>query len=203
METPKIKDFVLASTSAFRKQILVDMGVTFKVQGAHVDELQIVGHSPESTARYRADAKAFDVAIKQHSASLVLGADQVLGFDGCVINKVQTRDEARQKLQMLAGRKHVLHSACVGYEVTSTGRIYRLFSRVWDVIMPMRAISELEIERYLDTEQWRDVVGCYRYENVGDKFFEFTSTLPDPTWIIGLPREAVELTFQLGGLPLT
>jgi septum formation protein len=187
---------ILGSTSPFRQAILNNRGVLFEVVSPPVDEKKFMGHDPKSTARYRAEAKAFSVAEHVRPHSLVIGADQVLGFEGEVFDKANNAQEAFLKLKRFSGKTHYLHSAVSVYEVLDTGAIRRVFSRVWDVPMVMRSLQDQEIESYIATGEWKGVVGCYRYEGQGRRLFNFEwGVLPEQSSVIGLPEESIDLMY--------
>ena len=107
---------ILASASAVRAHVLDAAGVTFDVMAAHVDEdaikesLLALGTPLHGIADALAELKAVRVSSSMPDA-LVLGADQVLVFEGRLINKCTDLDEARRLLRCLRGKTHKLISA--------------------------------------------------------------------------------------------
>jgi septum formation protein len=51
--------------------------------------------------------------------------------------------------------------------------------------MPMRPLSDDDINEYVATGEWQGCVGCYRIEGQGKNLF--TSITADESAIIGLP----------------
>jgi len=109
---------VLASASPARARLLAAAGVAFTVHPASVDEtamkdsLQVAGADARAVAEALAELKAAEVSAAMPDA-LVLGADQVLVFDGVLVSKCADLDAARALLRELRGQPHDLISAAV------------------------------------------------------------------------------------------
>lgn len=112
---------ILASGSAIRAKMLENAGVPFAVQSARVDEdaakraLMAEQAAPRDIADALAELKARKVSDK-HTDAMVLGCDQVLDFDGALLSKPTSRDEALQQLRAMRGKRHMLLSAAVIYQ---------------------------------------------------------------------------------------
>ena len=180
------KRIVLASGSKFRKDLLASTGLTFEIITSEVAEYDIVGASPQEQASKRALAKAEAVAKSNPlSNSIIIGADQVLSFNGEMFDKAKSNDEACQRLTQFAGNTHFLHSAYTLIQTDASGEITGDISRVIDVKMKMRKLTPEEIDAYVATGEWQGCVGCYRHESIGVGLFEEVSG--NSSDIIGLP----------------
>jgi septum formation protein len=110
----------------------------------------------------------------------------VLGCEGRAYDKARDAAEAREHLQSLAGRTHVLHSAVALALAPAGGGAPSLLEEfVVDIAMPMRALTPTQLDAYLATEEWRGSVGCYKFEGRGALLFEPLTA--DQSAIIGLP----------------
>ena len=180
------KKIILASGSKFRRDLLASTGLSFEIKTADVAEYEITGQSPQEQASLRAQAKAEAVvAALEFKDTLVIGADQVLSFEGEMFDKARTRDEAFDRISQFAGKTHFLHSAYTILSIDSDCKVSDKVSRVIDVKMKMRDLTEEEINAYVGTGEWEGCVGCYRHEAVGIGLFEDVSG--DSSDIIGLP----------------
>jgi septum formation protein len=160
---------VLASASAVRAQLLAAAGVVFEQRAAAVDEaaireaLQAEGASATDAAVALAELKAEHVA-RQRREAIVLGADQILTCDGRWFEKPQDRAAARAQLEALAGQRHELATAVVGYR--GGARVWHHVSapRVW-----LRPCSREFVEAYLDAlgDAALASVGAYQIEGSG------------------------------------
>jgi septum formation protein len=176
----------LASKSAARAMVLAGAGVVFDIVGAGVDEAAIKdvllaeGASPRDIAMALAERKA--VEASRGVPGLVIGADQTLDLGGQLFDKAESLDEARERLLMLRGQTHQLHSAVV---VAEDGKV--LWSEAPAATLTMRKFSEAFLDGFLARhgEGLLGSVGCYRLEDDGVQLFEAIDG--DYFTILGLP----------------
>jgi len=175
---------VLASKSLARRAVLEAAGVPIEVAGADVDEaalkaeLLAKGASPKEVAQALAAAKAAALA----GPAYVVGADQTLELAGRLYDKVTSRDAARERLKILRGQAHQLHSAVA---VAREGRV--LWRELESATLTMRDFSDGFLEDYLALEGAAALgsVGCYRLEGPGAQLF--AAIEGDYFAILGLP----------------
>lgn len=178
---------VLASASAVRARLLREAGLDFSVRPAHVDEeavkdsLLAEGAPPRNTADALAELKAVRVSQSAPEA-FVIGADQVLVFEGKLVSKCETLEEARLLLQNLRGKSHELVSATVLAKGGSP-----IWRHVETARLRVRPFSDAFLEDYLSTEGERILssVGCYQLEGKGIQLFECIDG--DYFTVLGLP----------------
>lgn len=175
---------VLASKSLARRAVLEAAGVPIEVAGAGVDEaalkaeLLAEGASPRDVAQSLAAEKAAAVVAPAY----VVGADQTLELDGQLYDKVTSREAARERLKLLRGRPHQLHSAVA---VAREGQV--VWRGLESATLTMRAFSDAFLEDYLALEGAAALgsVGCYRLEGPGAQLF--AAIEGDYFAILGLP----------------
>ena len=164
---------LLASGSSIRAQLLENAGVPFSVQIARVDEdsikraLLAEGASPRDIADALAEMKARKVSDKIPGA-MVLGCDQVLDFDGQLLSKPETAEDAFAQLKMMRGKRHMLLSAAVIYQDGEP-----IWRHVGQVRLRMRMSSDAYLRDYVD-RNWdsiRHAVGAYKLEEEGVRLF--------------------------------
>src|SRR5262245_10895107 len=80
------RDLVLASTSRYRRALLEQLGLPFRVERPDTDETPLAGETPAATAQRLSEAKARSVAAR-HPAALIIGSDQVADHAGRPIGK--------------------------------------------------------------------------------------------------------------------
>jgi septum formation protein len=178
---------ILASASTSRARMLRDAGVPFEIRPAHVDEdtvkesLLAEGATPGEIADALAELKALRISANAPDA-LVLGADQVLSFEGELISKMPDMASAKTLLQRLSGKKHELISAVV--LARNGSAIWRHTGRVQ---LQMRSVSDAFLDDYLarEGEGLLRGVGCYRLEGLGAQLFERVDG--DYFSVLGLP----------------
>jgi septum formation protein len=178
---------ILASSSPFRKAMLVNAGVDVEAVPAEVDEraleapLQDSGVSPEDVALVLAEAKATEVSERRPGA-LVLGCDQTLSLGDEVFHKPADREGARRHLLALSGKTHQLNSAAV---LVRDGAV--LWRHVGIASMTMRKLDPAFIGRHLARVGAKALssVGAYQIEGEGIQLFDKIEG--DHFTIVGLP----------------
>jgi septum formation protein len=165
----------------------------FQVVAPGVEESLPPGTPVELAVRLLAERKARAVAA-HHPDALVLGADQLGEVDGLLLGKPGSRDAARAQLRALRGRSHRLLTAVCLAEGESVETV------VEEARLTLFALSDAELEAYLDTGEWEGCAGGYRVEGRGQALFEHLDG--DRTCIEGLPMQAVVRLLRSRGVPL-
>lgn len=110
------RPLVLASQSKGRIAMLQQAGLTIEAIPAHIDEDALTQALLENQASAQeitqslADQKALVISAQKPDA-LVIGSDQVLEFNGEILGKAKTADEAIQRLKTMSARTHHLIAA--------------------------------------------------------------------------------------------
>lgn len=178
---------VLASGSATRAALLTAAGVPFIVDTPAIDEprlrqaLEQQGVGAGDIALALAAAKA-EAVSKHHPNAWVLGADQILEFDGQCLGKVTNMAAAHTLLMAMCGRTHCLYSAAVLSKGGQTSHPLLVTAT-----LTMRQFSPDFLERYLADEGdgLLASVGCYHLEGRGLQLFSAIDG--DYFAILGLP----------------
>ncbi|KRA73044.1 septum formation inhibitor Maf [Lysobacter sp. Root667] len=186
---------VLASTSAYRRELLQRLRLPFDCARPQADETPRLGEPPPDLAVRLARAKAEDVAGRMPGA-WVLGSDQVAEFDGRPIGKPGDRANAIAQLSAMSGREVRFQTAlCLA-------RADRAPQQALDLtVVRFRDLSLAEIERYVDAEQPYDCAGSFKSEGLGIALFEAIDS-HDPSALIGLPLIATARLLRAAGYAL-
>lgn len=175
----KFPPIVLASGSQWRLKLLNDSGILATGEAACIDEHSILGVDPIDTALHRAIAKAEAVA-KDHSKSLVIGADQVVYIDELLFEKPISEKQWFERLCFLRGKSHLLSTAVV---ILLDGEQQ---SFVETTMVNFRSdISNDEIRSYISHGEAWGCAGGYMMEGHGAWMIE--SIEGDWQNVIGLP----------------
>ena len=168
-----MQKIILASQSAIRQQLLQNAGVSFIAENARIDEsllktsLLAEGAPPRDLVDQLAEAKAAKLARK-NSDAVVIGCDQILEFEGNVLSKPDSLEDARAQLTMLRGKSHKLMSAAVIYHEAQT-----IWRHIGVVRLFMAEFSDSYLDAYL-SRNWPDIaqaVGAYMLESEGIRLF--------------------------------
>ena len=110
---------ILASKSGVRKEILKKNKIDCDVEPSNVDEDEVKAAmlnenaTPTLISKNLAELKANKVSNKNPDR-IVLGADSVIDFEGELISKPKSRQEALEILIKLNGKKHqLISSVCI------------------------------------------------------------------------------------------
>jgi septum formation protein len=180
---------VLASASKARAALLKDAGVLAHQRPAKINEAVVRAEMekepakvpPAEVALELARVKALVISVRTRKAS-VIGADQVLEFQGEIMSKPADLAQAREQLLRLRGKSHFLHSAvCVARD----GRV--VWHHVDSARLTMRAYSPQFVDDYLAAAGRAALssVGCYQLEGPGIQLFAHIAG--DYFTILGLP----------------
>ena len=174
--------FVLASASPRRAELLRSAGFTFTVASADIDETPQPAEPADRYVRRLAEAKA-RAAADRHPGAVVLGADTTVVVDGDILGKPVDAADAAAMLRRLQGRAH---EVMTGVAVVAGGqvRVELATTRVWFAVM-----AEHEIAAYVASGEPMDKAGAYGIQGYGAALIERIEG--DFFSVIGLPLRLV------------
>ena len=189
---------VLASSSAYRKELLSRLQLPFEVAVPDIDESPLPGETPSATAVRLAREKAAAVAAKL-PGSIVIGSDQVATLDEQQIGKPGNHANALAQLQKMRGREVIFHTAlCVwdgrAEHPDSAAQLANIQTRV-----TFRDLPDAELDAYLRIEQPYDCAGSAKNEGLGIALIDHIHSL-DPTALTGLPLIALTGMLRRAGV---
>lgn len=172
---------VLASTSAYRRELLARLGIAFTQVAPDVDESPRPGEAPAALATRLAQAKA-DAVAKAQPDAWVIGSDQVAELDGHPLGKPGGAERAIAQLRAMSGREVRFHTAvCVAGAARDAS-----MALIDTTTVRFRALDDAEIARYVAREKPFDAAGSFKAEGLGIALFDAIES-QDPTALIGLP----------------
>ena len=173
-------ELILASASPRRKELLALTGLKFKIIPAKGEEV-IHAPDPEGAVTELSIAKAKEVAAQACDGDVVIGADTVVAFDGKILGKPHSKQQAFEMLEMLQGNMHQVYT---GVCVIEKGKgIVASFSEHTKVyVVPM---TSAEIREYIATGEPMDKAGAYAIQGVFGKYI--SKIEGDHNNVIGLP----------------
>ena len=170
---------VLASSSPWRKQMLVDAGVECEAVASGLDERRFAADRPEELALLLAREKA-KLVLQGHPDALVIGADQVAFNEEGSFGKPRDPQDHLERLMSLRGRTHWLTTGVVmiggGIDkeiVVTTGIEFR------------EDLTQAELQAYVDSGEGAGCAGGYQIEGRGAWLIQKV----DGDWfnVVGLP----------------
>lgn len=172
---------VLASSSPYRRQLLSQLGLSFKVHHPDIDESTIPGETARELVSRLATQKALAISADAQGG-LIIGSDQVAVQGDKIEGKPRDRQDAIRQLSEASGREITLQTGLALLNSTS-GRVQV------DVIpykVRFRKLTLPQIEAYLDVEVPFGCCGSLRADGLGIALLE-SLTGDDPSALIGLP----------------
>ena len=184
-------DFILASASPRRREILSLAGYTFEVVTSDADESFPEGTPPERAVIELAQRKAEAVAVLRPSDTIV-SADTVVYCDGRILGKPADAQDAFEMLSLLSGREH---SVFTGVTLLTPDRevTFSVETRV-----KFRELCEEEIRGYIATGEPLDKAGAYGIQGRGALLAERIDG--DFFNVVGLPVSRLNTVLRENGV---
>ncbi|WP_026354453.1 Maf family nucleotide pyrophosphatase [Massilia niastensis] len=189
---------ILASSSAYRRELLGRLGLPFEAVAPAIDERALPGEAPQDTALRLARAKAAAVAAL-HPGALVIGSDQVATLDGLQIGKPGDHARALAQLQLMRGREVVFHTALCLWDGRAAEPSAAAQVENVQVFVRFRDLPDAELDAYLRIEQPYDCAGSAKNEGLGIALLERIAS-SDPTALTGLPLIALTGMLRRAGV---
>lgn len=181
---------ILASASPRRKQILAETGARFYVVVSEGEERPDLSLPPEEIVKSLARQKAENVFARYPGAA-VLGADTIVYFEGEVLGKPKSEEDAAEMLRRLSGKAHSVYT---GYCILAGERRIEGACRT-EVVF--NDLSEQFIRAYVAGGSPMDKAGAYGIQDDARLVKEYRGSY---TNIVGLPREEVAAKLKQIGL---
>jgi nucleoside triphosphate pyrophosphatase len=153
---------ILASGSPRRRALLEQIGISFSLDPADVDEHMLPGETPEVYAVRVALDKA-RAASQRVKAGIVIAADTIVVVGDTVLGKPVDAADARRMLNLLSGREHEVVTGLAVMDAASRRSSVR--TSVTKVFF--RKLSEREISAYVATGEPLDKAGAYGIQERG------------------------------------
>ena len=166
MVKPGTPQFILASASKARRLLLVSAGIHPFVYPSNFDESQVPFTDPPEYVNTLARSKA-DTVATQYPNALVLGCDSVLAFNGQILGKPESREDAIARWLSMRGRIGDLYT---GHALLAPGGKSLVYSAVTRVYFAN--IDQPTIEAYVDSGEPMHCAGAFAIDGRGGLFIE-------------------------------
>ena len=177
----------LASASPRRKELLKQVGISFKTMPSTVEE-KITKTEPQEVVEELSYQKAVDVCSRLTEENredfVVIGADTVVSCWGEILGKPKDKEEAVRMLKNLQGGSHQVYTGVtLAWKYKDMSAMYATFSECTDVTM--YTMSEEEIKRYVDSGEPMDKAGAYAIQGLCAAYIQ--GICGDYNNVVGLP----------------
>lgn len=193
--------YILASQSPRRKELLSICGYEYEVIVSDCEEI-ISSDIPCEVVCELSKQKAVNVANKccnrlDIDDIIVIGADTVVAYNNQILGKPKDKEEARHMLSCLQGKEHFVYTGVTFAKIIKGKISTHTFYEATKVFF--NAMTEKEIEEYVDTKDPLDKAGAYGIQSGAAKFVNKIEG--DYNNVVGLPiarlyQELKKLNFQ-------
>lgn len=190
---------ILASGSAYRKELLTRLRLNFDVISPDIDETPLANETPSETALRLAQAKAQAVA-KLSGPCLIIGSDQVATLDHEQIGKPGDHARALAQLKKMRGRVVIFHTALCLLDTRPGSATQRQVDTVVTAVT-FKDLPDAELDAYLHSEQPYDCAGSAKNEGLGIALLDRLQS-DDPTALTGLPLIALSRMLRAAGIQI-
>ncbi len=174
-------EFILASSSIFRKQLLTKIIPAFTIVAPNIDEMVCAGESPQQTATRLAEEKARAV-VEKSPTHWIIGSDQVAVCASRILGKPGNRATAVDQLRFMSGKEVTFHtSVCV---LSPGGRFCR--SEIDNCKVNFKLLTEMQIQRYVVRDRPYNCAASFKSEGLGILLID-NIIGEDPNALVGLP----------------
>jgi septum formation protein len=196
LQTEAEPRLILASTSAYRRELLARLGVPFESLPPGCDEQRRPGEAAAELAQRLARLKAEAVAAL-HPGSVVIGSDQVAVRGDDILGKPGTVERCTGQLLQSSGREVAFLTAVHVVD----GRHGRAEAHLDRTVVRFRTLDADEVARYVAADQPLDCAGGFKAESLGIGLFERIDS-EDPTALTGLPLIWLSGALRRAGIPV-
>lgn len=177
----------LASASPRRKELLRQIGISFKTMPSTIEE-KTTKTKPDEVVEELSYQKAVDVCkrLTQEGKDefVVIGADTVVSCWGDILGKPGDKAEASAMLRKLQGGSHQVYTGVtLAWKYRDTDAMFTTFSECTDVTM--YSMTEEEIKKYVDSGEPMDKAGAYAIQGLCAAYIQ--GICGDYNNVVGLP----------------
>jgi len=178
----RMKEFVLASASPRRKELLSQIGIKFRTCTSKKEE-EILRSHPENIVKDLSYTKARDVYERGNRDAIVIGADTIVVANEQVLGKPKDENEAFEMIKMLQGDIHRVYTGVsIIWQQNNTTHVSSFYA-VTEV--ELYYMNEDEIRSYIRTNEPYDKAGGYAIQGYFARYVK--GIKGDYNNVVGLP----------------
>ena len=180
-------EFILASSSPRRKQLLSTIISNFDIIPSDIDEnkLKKFEPNPQKLAEKLSYEKAYSIFIDKYKDTLV-------SFGNIILGKPKDRDDAIRILKLLQGNSHDIYTGTTVIIKKEHSIIFE--TRVNKSTVYFKNMSYYDICSYVDTKEPMDKAGAYAVQGIGKVYLKGYDG--DYNSIVGLDTHMIKSIFE-------
>ena len=177
-------DFILASASPRRRELMELMGIDFEVIVSDADESAVptdlsIKLYVQELALLKATATAKQI-LKRKKAHII-AADTVVTLDGKILGKPKDKEDAVNMLTELSGKTHEVYTGICVMRMSDAKSVCKsVCTRV-----SFKELSADKIKAYVNTNEPMDKAGAYGIQGIGSMLIDGIEG--DYFNVVGLP----------------
>lgn len=170
--------FILGSGSPRRLELLAQIGITpDAIRAPDIDESPAKTELPRPYCARMAREKV--AAVPATGDEIILCADTTVALGRRILGKPDNAGQAAEFLLALSGRRHRVITA------VAVKRGDRIWERDVVTTVEMKRLSDVELNRYLATNDWQGKAGGYAIQGPASAFIPWISG--SFSAVVGLP----------------
>jgi len=177
-----MKEFVLASASPRRKELLTQIGLKFRTCTSKKEE-EILRNTPEDIVKDLSYTKARDVYERGNRDAIVIGADTIVVADEVVLGKPKDEAEAFAMIKKLQGDTHQVYTGVSIIWEQNNNTHVSSFVAMTEV--ELYYMSDEEIKKYVAMTEPYDKAGGYAIQGYFARYVK--QIRGDYNNVVGLP----------------
>lgn len=177
-----MREFVLASASPRRKELLSQIGIKFRICTSKKEE-EILRNTPEDIVKDLSYTKARDVYERGNRESVVIGADTIVVADERVLGKPKDEKEAFEMIKLLQGDTHQVYTGVSIIWQQNNNTHVSSFVAMTDV--ELYYMNDDEIRKYVAMTEPYDKAGGYAIQGFFARYVK--QIKGDYNNVVGLP----------------
>lgn len=190
-------EFILASSSPRRKQLLSTIISNFDIIPSDIDEnnLKKLEPNPQKLAEKLSYEKAYSIftdKYKENNEYTVIGSDTLVSFGNIILGKPKDRDDAIRILKLLQGNSHDIYTGTTVIIKKEHSIIFE--TRVNKSTVYFKNMSYYDICSYVDTKEPMDKAGAYDVQGIGKVYLKGYDG--DYNSIVGLDTHMIKSIFE-------
>ncbi|MEM1195632.1 MAG: nucleoside triphosphate pyrophosphatase [Pseudomonadota bacterium] len=186
------RHLTLASASPRRRDLLARLGIApDTIAPADIDETPIEGERPRDYALRMGKEKA----RAMDAPGFVLAGDTVVAAGRRILPKTQSASEARDCLELLSGRRHIVLSSVVLRAPDGAVK-----SRLSENVVRFKPLNHEEIEAYLASDEWRGKAGGYAIQGRAEGLIQWIRG--SHSSVMGLPLYETRALLKSAGFAI-
>ena len=172
-------DFILASASPRRAELLRQLGLSFKIHAADIDETLNPQEKALDYVLRMATSKGQAVSEHYSPESVVIAADTVVCLGQNIMGKPKNQTDSESMLMQLSSQTHKVH--------TALAVLYQNHCRhcICSSEVTFRALTPREIKSYWQTGEPADKAGSYAIQGLAARFIQHLTG--SYSGVMGLP----------------